>query len=293
MNKEIFTLSEIGKKVAKLVNNRNIETKAVKEKANSLNGKLQLIPAVVVDAIKAINEGLAIVDFESGEAIPTNELQNYVALVDGNHRYQAHLNLLKAADAGKSQYAGEFWVMYPLNDKLTVVEMLTELNIATNPWKGGDYGMCAATVLGKDAPEGVKAMNQLISKGCNLASASLWIAFTKEISKGVMVKAMRKEETSGALTNSHNIQRGLKLYEAAEQAGFSAKYLGSRNFIQWIIRKVANENNVADDAKVEKMITFLGTINGNEIEKIRGEKCGATTLQNQEKRLNELWAQQK
>lgn len=289
MKKEIFTLAEIGKKVAKLVNNRNMEKKAVNDKAKSLNEKNQLIPAVVVDAVAAVAEGLDVVDFQSGNEIPTNELQNYVVLVDGNHRYQAHLNLLEAAAKGKGEYAGEFWVMYPFNEELTVVDMLTELNIATNPWKGGDYGRCAALVLGENAPEGVKAMNALIGKGCNLACASLWIAFTKEITKSVMIKAMNRKETAGALTNSNNIQRGLRLYDAAEKAGFSAKYLGSRNFIQWVISKVADENNVADDAKVEQMVAFLGTINGKEIEEISGEKGGATKLENQQQKLNELW----
>lgn len=289
MKKEIFTLAEIGKKVAKLVNNRNMEKKAVNDKAKSLNEKNQLIPAVVVDAVAAVAEGLDVVDFHSGKEIPTNELQNYVVLVDGNHRYQAHLNLLEAAAKGKGEYAGEFWVMYPFSDELSVVDMLTELNIATNPWKGGDYGKCAAIVLGENAPEGVKAMNELIGKGCNLATASLWIAFTKEVTKAVMVKAMRKVETAGALTNSHNIQRGLALYGAAEKAGFSGSYLGSRNFIQWIISKVANGDNVADDATVEQMVAFLGTINGKEIEDIKGDKGGENKLTKQLNKLNELW----
>lgn len=289
MKKEILTINELGKKVARLVNNRNMEAKAVKAKATSLSEKSQLIPAVVVDAEAAVDEGLDVVDFQSGEEINANDLKNYVVLVDGNHRYQAHLNLLAAAKTGKAEYAGEFWVMYPFSEELTVVDMLTELNIATNPWKGGDYGKCAAIVLGENAPEGVKAMNELIGKGCNLATASLWIAFTKEITKAVMVKAMRKVETAGSLTNSHNIQRGLKLYEAAEKAGFSGSYLGSRNFIQWIIGKVANADNVADDATVEQMIAFLGTINGKEIEDIKGDKGGDNKLTKQLKKLNELW----
>lgn len=287
--KKISSLSELGKKVAKLVNNRNIEKKAVSAKAVSLTEKSQLIPAVVVDATKAVKEGLAIVDFETGNEIPSNELNNYVVLVDGNHRYQAHLNLLEKAKAGKSDYSGEFWVMYPFSDELSVVAMLTELNIATNPWKGSDYGKCAAIVLGENAPEGVKAMNELISKGCNLASASLWIAFTKEVGKSQMVKAMTKKETAGALTDSHKIQRGLKLYAAAEKAGFSKEFLGKRYFIQWIISKVADENNVADDALVEKMVVFLGSVNGEEIEAIKGEKGGDNKLAKQMQKLNELW----
>ena len=284
MKKEITTINEMGKKVARLVNNRNMEKKAVTAKATSLKEKNQLIPAVVVDAVKAVEEGLAIVDFQSGEEIPANELQNYVVLVDGNHRYQAHLNLLETAKAGKAEYTGEFWVMYPFSDELTVVGMLTELNIATNPWKGSDYGKCAAIVLGEDAPEGVKAMNELIGKGCNLASASLWIAFTKEVGKSAMVKAMSGKETVSALKNSNNIQRGLQLYEAANKAGFTQNYLGKRYFIQWVISKVG------DDAdKLAQMMDFLGKLDAREVESIKGEKGGDNAVQAQEKKLNELW----
>jgi len=292
MQKEICNLAELGKKVAKLVNNRNIETKAVKEKAESLSDKNQLIPAVVVDAAKAVEEGLDVVDFQSGKPLTEEELENYVVLVDGNHRYQAHLNLLAAKAAGKSDYSGEFWVMYPLNDELTVVEMLSELNIATNPWKGSDYGKCAAIVLGDDAPEGVKAMNELIGMGCNLSSASLWIAFTREITKAVMVKAMNRKETASALTNSHNIQRGLGLYHTAEKAGFSRAFLGKRYFIQWIITKVTGENGVADEEKVQKMFQLLKGLKPMEaavIEAAKGDKGGESKIIIQERKLNELW----
>lgn len=284
MKKEIFTLNELGKKVAKLVNNRNMEAKAVKAKATSLNEKSQLIPAVVVDATKAVEQGLAIVDFQTGKEIPEEEIQNYVVLVDGNHRYQAHLNLL----AGKLKYEGNFYVMYPLQPELTIVDTLAELNIATNPWKGSDYGKCAAIVLGDDAPEGVKAMNELIGKGCNLASASLWVAFTKEIGKSAMVKAMNRKEVSGALTNTANIQRGLKLYELATKAGFSQQYLGKRYFIQWIISKVS-ANGIADADKLAKMMDFLGSLDGKEIEGLKGTKGGDNTVLTQERKLNELW----
>lgn len=289
MKKNILKLSEMDKNVARLANNRNLEKKAVNDKVKSLNAKEQLIPAVVVDAERAIAEGLTVVDFITGEEIPEEQIGNYIVLVDGNHRFQAHLNLIEAAKKEKVEYAGEFYIMYPLNDDLRVVDMLTELNIATNPWKGSDYGKCAAVVLGENAPEGVKAMNYLIGKGCNLSSASLWIAFTKEVSKGVMVKAMNKKETAGALTNEQNIRRGLELYAAAEAAGFSAKYLGSRNFIQWIISKVADANNLANEGKVRAMIAFLGTVNAKEIEAISGDKGGDNKLTKQQRKLNELW----
>ena len=54
----------------------------------------QFIPAIVVDATDAINQGLEIVDFATGDTIREEEAVDYLVLVEGNHRYAAHLRLI-------------------------------------------------------------------------------------------------------------------------------------------------------------------------------------------------------
>lgn len=58
---------------------------------------------------KALDEGLEVVDFETGKAITYENADKYVVLVDANHRFKAYLELRKSDD----EYEGDFYVMYP------------------------------------------------------------------------------------------------------------------------------------------------------------------------------------
>ena len=105
MNKEseialqVLTLTVLaskGIKIARLSGNRNFNAKAIKAKMQSMKENGMLVPAIIVDAKEVIKAGLEIVDFETGKTISEANADKYVVLVDANHRYQAHLNLLKA-----------------------------------------------------------------------------------------------------------------------------------------------------------------------------------------------------
>lgn len=135
---EIVTLTSLvneGKKIARLSGNRDLNEKIVKAKMKSLEQYGQLIPAVVVDATDAINQGMEVIDFTTDDVIGKEEAMNYLVLLEGNHRYEAHCELLNKNE----NYAGEFYIMYALNVEVTIAKMLSEINIATNPWKGGDF----------------------------------------------------------------------------------------------------------------------------------------------------------
>lgn len=96
MRNEIMTLTELtknGVKVARLAGNRDLNEKAVKAKMKSMREYGQLVPAIIVDASTAIKDGLKVVDFTTGEEIKDGN--NYVVLLDANHRYSAHLRLLE------------------------------------------------------------------------------------------------------------------------------------------------------------------------------------------------------
>ena len=84
-----------GKKVARLVANRDLDPKNVKQKKESLKKCGVLTPAVIVNGNKAVEQDLEIVDFITGEVISKEDAHKYIVLVEGNHRYQAHLELLK------------------------------------------------------------------------------------------------------------------------------------------------------------------------------------------------------
>ena len=64
--KHVDVLNE-GKKVARLVANRDLDPKNVKQKKESLKKCGVLTPAVIVNGNKAVEQDLEIVDFITGE----------------------------------------------------------------------------------------------------------------------------------------------------------------------------------------------------------------------------------
>ena len=129
-----------GKKVARLVANRDLDPKNVKQKKESLKKCGVLTPAVIVNGNKAVEQDLEIVDFITGEVISKEDAHKYIVLVEGNHRYQAHLELLKANGKleEEQKYKKEFFVTYPLDDNMSIMDMLAEINTCTNKWDTKD-----------------------------------------------------------------------------------------------------------------------------------------------------------
>ena len=70
--------------------------------------------------------------------------------------------------------------------ELPIAKMLSEINIATNPWKGSDYVKGAKINNQQKKLPLLDAMNNLVNKGYSLTSASKWLTFTSRINKKVM-----------------------------------------------------------------------------------------------------------
>jgi hypothetical protein len=91
---KLSTLVEAGKKIAKFAGNRDQDPKIVKSKKASMIVDGQLVPAIIVDAIDAIKQGLDVVDFWTNDPITEANAADYVVLVDAGHRFNAHMELL-------------------------------------------------------------------------------------------------------------------------------------------------------------------------------------------------------
>lgn len=262
---EIVTLTSLvneGKKIARLSGNRDLNEKIVKAKMKSLEQYGQLIPAVVVDATDAINQGMEVIDFTTDDVIGKEEAMNYLVLLEGNHRYEAHCELLNKNE----NYAGEFYIMYALNVEVTIAKMLSEINIATNPWKGGDFVKGAKmNNLQKELPL-LDAINDLVDEGYNLSVASKWLTFTAKIDKKVMNCAM-DNIILPQLENTVGLERGQRLIEAAKN--ISQRKHKSRYLIDWIISKYdATDDNGKPDF-TDKMERFLRSISKEDADYIK------------------------
>ena len=283
MKQEIITLTELnekGIKVARLAGNRDFSEKNIKEKKKSLKKCGMLSAAIIISAKKALDEGLEVVDFETGKAITYENADKYVVLVDANHRFKAYLELRKSDD----EYKGDFYVMYPLQENISIAEMLAEINVATDPWKSADYGKGAAMVIKEKLPL-LEAINELTAKGYSLDST-----FSNKVTKSVLANAMNGQ-ISETLRKENGIERGRRLIAAAKKS-FAEDFLKSRNLPDWIISK-ADDFEGSKAEFEEQMSDFLGNIDrerATDIEKTKGTRGGDTKEAIINRKLNALWS---
>lgn len=288
-----MTLTELtnnGVKVARLAGNRDLNEKAVKAKMKSMRENGQLVPAIIVDASTAIKDGLKVVDFTTGEEIKDGN--NYIVLLDANHRYSAHLRLLeenKKIEPEKQQYEREFYFMYSLNPSVSIEKTLAEINIATTPWKGADYVKGVKMMVGEELPT-LDFVSELTCMGYSLDAASKWATFGSKISKAVLVRAINGN-IDEVLRKSNTINRGRTLVEAARKS-FSAEFLKSRTLIDWIIGKYEDTDDSEKSTFTKDMSHFLANVqreNAENIEKAKGTRGGKTKETIIYEELNILW----
>ena len=274
----LAVLASKGIKIARLSGNRKFDEKVVKSKMKSMKKNGMLVPAIIVDAKEAIKAGLEIVDFGTGETINESDAEYYVVLVDANHRYQAHLNLLKENEGLKEeeQYKGEFYLLYALNDKLAISKLLSEINICTNPWRGNDFPKSVKMANKENLPL-LDFIDELTNDDWSLAAASKWATFKSDITKEILADAA-DNKISEKLRNTSGIERGRKLLEAAKKS-FSVKFLKNRNIIDWLIAqydKANDDNKTATVNQLAKFLESLGRDKAELIEKTKGQRGGDT-----------------
>ena len=284
-----MTLTELtnnGVKVARLAGNRDLNEKAVKAKMKSMRENGQLVPAIIVDASTAIKDGLKVVDFTTGEEIKDGN--NYIVLLDANHRYSAHLRLLEENKKiePEKQYEREFYFMYSLNPSVSIEKTLAEINIATTPWKGADYVKGVKMMVGEELPT-LDFVSELTCMGYSLDAASKWATFGSKISKAVLVRAINGN-IDEVLRKSNTINRGRTLVEAARKS-FSAEFLKSRTLIDWIIGKYEDSEKSTFTKDMSHFLANVQRENAENIEKAKGTRGGKTKETIIYEELNILW----
>lgn len=260
---KIYTLTELkeqGKKIGRLSLNRRLNPSIVKAKKKSIKENGLLMPAVIVDA-KDVKD-LEVVDFETGDKVDSD---NYVVLLDANHRYAAYLELKK-----EGKYDGEFYFIYSLNPSLSIQKQLSEINIATNPWKGADY--VKGALMDGNQSNLMKKMGELANDGYSLSAASKWLTFS-EIKKEKLV-AIMKGKTDAIAANDTDVDNRMKLLKTT-RAKFGDKLAKGKAVIDWIISKY---NSISDNNRPSFIDDMIGKINSltdedcKEIQSFKGER---------------------
>lgn len=275
---KIYEISELindGYKIGRLENNRELDDKAVKAKMKSLRSKGQLQTAIMLQARRAKDEQLHVIDFLSKEAVKDEEIPSYLVLPEGNHRYEAHLRLLKENqdNMGKKdfkKYEGKFYVMLPLSDTLSIADMMAEMNICTKVWKGTDYIRGAIMSHPEKVTDVLRYMAELEKQGFSLPAISIYVTDSEKVNKAMLQKFMNGVEPIPRTlqdTDSHLelVERSKKVLEAAKRFG---SLLGTRSFADWIKTKLASSKNLTGEQVTERLVGFFKSLKAEQVDSI-------------------------
>lgn len=248
-------LKDAGKKIAFVKGNRSIKEKNFVSKMKSMVDFGQLLPAVIMLAVDVVNAGLEIVDAETGETVPNDELENYVVLLDGQHRYMAYLQNEKA---GKAEQ-GEFYMIFPLNENIPPQKMLSVINNDTNLWVAGDYGKALLIMSREEKLPLVEFLNELMDLGMQISTAQRWGCLKfMDINKAMLAEAI-KGNVHKALKFDRNLGTGKRFWEIASKK-FDIKILKHRYFIDFFIEKYDDADDEDRKGLWERFGEFVSTI---------------------------------
>ena len=252
-----------------------------------MRDKAQLQAAVVDFADRAVKQGLDVVDFLTNEKIADNEIAQTLVLLEGNHRYKAYLDLKK-----DETFNGNFYVTLPLTEKLTIAEMIAEMNICTCTWKGTDYIKGAIMSHPSNVTDVLRYMAELETKGYSLPAISMYVTGTENVKKSVLKKFMNGETVDvlkDTESSKEKIERCKKILDAAK---FFSALLPSRSFADWIKSKLDLKKNLTGEQVEEILIGFLKSVSKDDADKIckiRGTKGESTKEDLINAELNKLY----
>ncbi len=181
LNKKMNNTIKIGtevKKVAFVDGNRAINENNVEKHVKSLKefGK-NLVPLLYVDAVEVSDR--KIFDAVTDEQV-TQELYNeYIVVLDGQHRFKAALRLAESDEVNGFTLDSLKWEKVELNGK-SFEDILIEVNTRTQPWKGADY--INGCILHEPNNEVFRFAKELTDLGVSAKTVNKYLFFDERMS---------------------------------------------------------------------------------------------------------------
>lgn len=289
MSSSIITLSELkaqNMNIAKIKANRDLDKKNVESKMEDLKTRGLICNAIIVPATDAINEGLELCDFKDPKiAVTAENADQYVVVVDGQHRLAAHLRL-KDSDP---EYSREFTFQYaPTERAYTIVEMLRAINDPGHTWSLKDYAHGASTLNGS-CPT-LCFIADLVAQGVPYSSAAKMAALNRKITASMVKEAMNSVgDVNATLVISKNLEYGKQIF-AASKNRLGLAFVKHRPFVDWILDAMTEEDSKAEGAaKISRFFESLSDAQVKVLKNIKGVKGGSSKEELLKKELDNLY----
>ena len=262
-----------GLKVAKIKANRDLDEKNVKAKMADLKSRGLIIPAMVVNANDALREHLDLCDFrDSNIAVDNTNADRYLVLIDGQHRYEAHLRLVEESE----DYSRDFTFQFvQLADGVSILDVLKAVNDPGHTWTLSDYTH-SAWELNKENPM-LSFISELVSDGISFSSAAKWATLNRRLTPSMVKEAVNNEGAIDPLfTNIKYLSSGRKLFASAKKA-LGKAIVKPRALVDWVIDILGDADS--KEAEANQLISFFESLTADQVEslkKAKGHKNGAS-----------------
>ena len=274
MNKlNVLNVSDANK-FAFIKGNRPTDEKAIKVKKDSISEHGILCPITAVNGEEVIKSNGHLTDLD-GNDIADEHAKDYYAVLDGQHRLKAYLELGLPLE--------DLVVIEPLNKKIAIALLIAEMNICTKTWKGSDY-MAAPAMAIKETNAAFDFAMELQRRNFPLSTISLWACGNNKLKAKDLVASLKTREMPQCMQEADGwCAKSRKWFEAASEK-FTAKFLAKKYLISFI----QDGYNVAEDAaaytlEIEEKLKKLAQWQADKIQNAR-----KTSTQTQEQVILDL-----
>lgn len=274
MNKlNVLNVSDANK-FAFIKGNRPTDEKAIKVKKDSISEHGILCPITAVNGEEVIKSNGHLTDLD-GNDIADEHAKDYYAVLDGQHRLKAYLELGLPLE--------DLVVIEPLNKKIAIALLIAEMNICMKTWKGSDY-MAAPAMAIKETNAAFDFAMELQRRNFPLSTISLWACGNNKLKAKDLVASLKTREMPQCLQEADGwCAKSRKWFEAASEK-FTAKFLAKKYLISFI----QDGYNVAEDAaaytlEIEEKLKKLAQWQADKIQNAR-----KTSTQTQEQVILDL-----
>lgn len=222
---EITSLKKIlaeKKQVAFIKGNRSINQKNVSEKELSFGkDRGNMIPLMYVSGEKAIEDGCTLM-LPDGTTVKEKEASNFIAIIDGQHRYTAAMN---------KQISSDKIMLFENYTDAKTKELIADCNTASKTWTSNEW--INGAFLAYPDNEVVKFAEDLnvIENSYSLSTISLILYHNKRtLNKDALSSIIKGFEAP----SGYNIERANKFIETARMK-FSDKFIRKRYLINVVI----------------------------------------------------------
>lgn len=274
MNKLNVLNGSDANKFAFIKGNRPTDEKAIKVKKDSISEHGILCPITAVNGEEVIKSNGHLTDLD-GNDIADEHAKDYYAVLDGQHRLKAYLELGLPLE--------DLVVIEPLNKKIAIALLIAEMNICTKTWKGSDY-MAAPAMAIKETNAAFDFAMELQRRNFPLSTISLWACGNNKLKAKDLVASLKTREMPQCLQEADGwCAKSRKWFEAASEK-FTAKFLAKKYLISFI----QDGYNVAEDAaaytlEIEEKLKKLAQWQADKIQNAR-----KTSTQTQEQVILDL-----